>query len=193
MLLHEDCFCLGWILISPSETYSSPVVCHSQDKASIFPAPFLLTEDCSKLYISFFNAIMMWFKGLEQSFIYDRHIALQEREIIFKWVKRVHLSLCSSRVTTNIRCLLRDCVEQQWGILFFLFWRGHWWGDLIVIFINEWKKDWGKQTQKKAKPAFRIVKGPDFTVRSAGESLKVLKKYVERSIITYTEIEIHHR
>lgn len=146
--LYRDCFCLGWILISPSEIYSSSVVCHSQDKASIFPAPFLLTDDCSKLYISFFffffGTIMMWFKGLEQSFIYDRHIALQEREIIFKWVKRVHLSLCSSRVTTSIRCLLSDCVEVFSS---FSFGKRHWWGDLIVIFINEGNNDWDKQTQ----------------------------------------------
>lgn len=30
----------------------------------------------------------MWFGGLELSFIYERHIALQEMDNIFKWVKR---------------------------------------------------------------------------------------------------------
>lgn len=61
----------------------------------------------------------MWFGGLEQSFIYDRHIALQEGDKIFKWVKRVHLSLHFSRVTESIRCprQLRNCVEKQLSIL----------------------------------------------------------------------------
>lgn len=89
-----DCFCLYSIFSVPHEIHFNSVVHHSQDKASISPAPFLLTEDCSVLYIWCLSAITMWFGGLELSLIYERHIALQERDDIFKWVKRVRLSLC---------------------------------------------------------------------------------------------------
>lgn len=58
-------------------------------------APLLLTEDCSELYIWCLSAITMWFGGLELSFIYERHIALQERDNIFKWVRRARSPLCS--------------------------------------------------------------------------------------------------
>lgn len=58
------------------------MVCHGQDKTSISQVPLLLTEDHSKLNIWCLSAITMWFWGLELSFMYERHVALQERGII---------------------------------------------------------------------------------------------------------------
>lgn len=104
-------------------------------------ALLLLTEDRSKLYIWCLSAITMWFGGLELSFIYERHIALQEGDNIFKWVKRVRPPLRSRRVTKSIRCpcVLSDCVEEKWSVLdlCFLFWRGDWCGDFLVILIKK--------------------------------------------------------
>lgn len=130
----------------PLEIPFSSVVHHSQDKASL--TPWLLTEDRSKLYIWSLSAITMWFGGLERLFIYERHIALQERDNIFKWVKSVRSSRCPRRMTKSIRCprLLSDCVEQKWSVLdlCFLFWRGDWCGHFLVILIK--KREGGIKT-----------------------------------------------
>lgn len=134
-----------------NDIHFSSVVRHSQDKASISLAPLLVTEDRSKLYIWCLSAIMMWFGGLELSFIYERHIVLQKRDNTFKWVKRVRLPLFSRRVTKSIRCpcLLSDCVEQKWSVLdlCFLFCRGDWCGDFLVILIQKREGDQEEQKQ----------------------------------------------
>lgn len=143
---NSDCFCLHFVSL---EIHFSSVVCHSQDKASI--SLLLLKEDCSELYIWCLSAITMWFGGLELSFIYERHIALKERDNIFKWVKGASLRLCFRWVTKSIRCpcLLSDCVEQKWSVLdlYFLFWRGGWCRD----FWWYWSKKEEGGSRSKAK------------------------------------------